>query len=554
MIGEIVTAAPDASPAPVAISGAGPVGMCLAIDLALRGVPSVLLERRANDRKSVARANMTNVRSMEHFRRWGIADALRANDPVSPLVERDVAFVTRLNGHLIQRFSRAYEWAERLPIASEVAEWAPNEAIEKTLRDRVETLSLIDFRSEHEVQSFTQDADGVTVTVTTPRGEESIVASYLVAAEGSRSRLRSEILNVRMEGKPNLARSFLWHLRAPQLAELWKASPMASMLLFYNEDRNCDSLVPQSGTDHWAYFCSPVPDHVDGDDWAACRQMLFRAIGQEFDVEPLDGGTFMTHSMQAPRFDFGRVLLAGDAAHLVSPMGGFGMNIGIGDAADLGWKLAALIEGWGGPMLLPSYSIERGEAARFILDGCERNQAVGARELVRAGIEDDGPAGDTVRAQVAEDIQTQKSRQFKRMGGQLGYRYSSSPIIVRDGAEEPPPSFEDYVPSAAPGNRAPHHWLKDGSSLYDRLGPGFTLLLLDDIDADPIRRSATARRIPLSLLTLDEPDLTALRRLYGAKAAIIRSDHHVAWRGDRLPDSVDGLLDVITGAKAWIAS
>lgn len=526
--------------------------MALAIDLALRGVPSVLFERRAQDQRIVARANMTNVRSMEHFRRWGVADALRANDPVSPLVQRDVAFVTRLSGHPILRFPSAYEWSERLPIASEVAEWAPNEAIEKTLRDRVETLPLIDLRFENEVQSFEQHADSVTVTVSTPQGVESIVASYLVAAEGSRSRIRGEILNVRMEGKPNLARSFLWHLRAPRLAELWKASPMVSMLLFYNEDRNGDSLVPQSGTDYWAYFCSPVPDDIDGDDWEACRQMLFRAVGEEFEVEPLDGGTFMTHSMQAPRFDFGRVLLAGDAAHLVSPMGGFGMNIGIGDAADLGWKLAALIQGWGGPMLLPSYSIERGEAARFILEGCERNQAVGARELVRDGIEDDGPVGDAIRAQVAEDIKVQKSRQFKRMGGQLGYRYSSSPIIVRDGTGEPPPSFEDYVPSAAPGNRAPHRWLKDGSSLYDHLGMGITLLVLGELDVDSMRQASEARGIPFEVLTVEEPDLSELLELYGAKAAIIRSDHHVAWRGDRLPDDVDGLLDVITGSKAWV--
>lgn len=177
-----MSVAQDAASAPVAISGAGPVGLALAIDLALRGVPSVLLERRASQQRSAARANMTNVRSMEHFRRWGIADALRANDPVSPLVQRDVAFVTRLNGHRILHFPRAYEWAERLPIASEVAEWAPNEAIEKTLRDRVATLPLIDLRSEHEVRSFTQDADGVTVSVTTPGGDESARPARIATA------------------------------------------------------------------------------------------------------------------------------------------------------------------------------------------------------------------------------------------------------------------------------------------------------------------------------------------------------------------------------------
>lgn len=546
-----MSANPQVPFAPVVISGAGPVGMALAIDLALRGVPSVLLEKRTTEERIVARANMTNVRSMEHFRRWGIADALRENDPVSPEIQRDVAFVTRLNGHHVYDFPRAYEWSERLPIASEVAEWAPNEAIEKTLRQRVLSLPLIDLRFENEATGFEQDEDGVRVTVSTPAGEETVAGSYLVISEGSRSTLRNQGLNVRMEGKPNLARSFLWHVRSPELATLWKASPMVSMLFFYNEDRGGDSLVPQSGTDHWAYFCSPVPDGVDGDSWEDCREMLFKAIGQEFEVEPLNGGTFWTHSMQAPRFDFGRVFLAGDSAHLVSPMGGFGMNLGIGDAADLGWKIAAVLEGWGGPMLLPSYSIERGEVTRFILDGCERNQFTGPRELVRDGIEDEGAEGDAVRKQVGDDIYEKKARQFKRMGGQLGYRYSSSPVIVRDGTDEPPPSFEDYVPSAAPGNRAPHHWMKDGTSLYDHVGQGFMVLALGELDTAPLLAAAQARGIPMHVLQVEEPDLGELQNAYQAAGAIIRTDHHVAWRGDELPADVDNLLDVLSGSKTW---
>jgi 2-polyprenyl-6-methoxyphenol hydroxylase-like FAD-dependent oxidoreductase len=524
--------------------------MALAIDLALRGVRSVVFERRAAEDRFSARTNMTNVRSMEHFRRWGIADALRANDPVSPRIHRDVVFVTRLSGDEILRIPRAYEWSERMPIASEVAEWAPNSAIEKTLRERVAALPLIDFRFEHQVVDAGQDADGVTLTVETPDGEVEVRADYLVVAEGSRSRLRSAVLNVRLEGHANLARSFLWLVRSAELANLWKATPMASMTLFYNEDRNADSLVPQSGEDEWGYFCSPVPEGVDGDDWDACRAMLFRAVGAEFDVEPIEGGTFITHSLQAPRYDFERILLAGDSAHLVSPMGGFGMNIGIGDAADLGWKLAAVVQGWGGPMLLPSYSIERGEAARFILDGCERNQMVGARELVLDGIEDTDEFGASIRAKVAEEIDVQKSRQFKRMGGQLGYRYSSSPIIVRDGVEEPAPSFEDYRPSAAPGNRAPHHWLADGSSLYDHLGPGFTVLALDDIDVEPLRRAAAARGVPLDVLRPAPADAAELRALYRANLTLVRSDHHVAWRGDELPRDATRLIGVVSG---WTA-
>lgn len=538
---------------PVVIAGGGPIGMALGIDLALRGIETVILERRDAGVPFPMRTNMTNVRSMEHFRRWGIADALRRNDPVSPLVERDVAMATRLNGHLILRLPRAYEWSEPLPFASEVAEWAPNEGIEKTLRERVESLPMIDYRYSHEVIGFDQDDDAVTVQASGPPGPVTVRGRYLVIADGSRSSLRRNVLNVRMEGTSNLARSFAWHFYAPDLPSLWKACPMVSMLYFYNEERGADILVPQSGTDRWLYFCSPTPEGLDGDDWEACRAMLFRSVGAEFDVEPIGGGTFITHSLLAPRYDFGRVALAGDAAHLVSPMGGFGMNIGIGDAADLGWKLAALIEGWGGPMLLPSYSVERREAARFILDGCEQNQAIGAPQLVRDGLEAEGPAGDAVREQVAEDIVTLKMSQFKRMGGQLGYRYSASPIIVRDGTEEPAPTFADYVPSARPGNRAPHYWMADGSSLYDHFGAGFTLLALDDFDAEPILRAAADSGVPLEVLEPGEPDRLKLRELYAAQAALIRSDHHVAWRGDRSPEQPEILINVIRGAHAWHA-
>jgi 2-polyprenyl-6-methoxyphenol hydroxylase-like FAD-dependent oxidoreductase/catechol 2,3-dioxygenase-like lactoylglutathione lyase family enzyme len=533
--------------APVAIVGGGPVGMALAIDLALRGVRSLVLELRSEAQLYPARANLTNVRSMEHFRRWGIADALRENDTVSDEVLRDVAFVTRLNGFQIERFARAYEWDERLPIASEVAEWAPHGAIEKTLREKMASRPEITVLFDHQVDTFTQDDWGVDLQITTPDGAKTARADYIVLADGGKSRLRGDVLNLRMEGHPGIARSFLWHFRAPGFSKLWKATPMSSMLLFYNEDRAADSLVPQSGTEEWAYFSSPVPEHVDGDDWEAVRAMLFRAVGEEFEVEPLSGGTFITNTLQVPRYDLGRAFLIGDAAHLVSPMGGMGMNIGIGDAADLGWKFAAVIDGWGGPMLLPSYGIERGEAARFILAGCEANQAVGARELVRPGVEEDGPAGEAARAQVAESIGIQKARQFKRMGGTLGYRYSSSPVIVRDDIYEPEATFEDYIPSASPGNRAPHAWLADGSSLFDHFGQGFTLLVLGDFDSAPMLAAAATRRIPLEVFEPGDADRASLRELYNANAAIVRTEHHVAWRGDEAPADPGRVLDVISG-------
>lgn len=540
--------------APVVIAGGGPVGMALAIDLALRKVRSIVLECREAGVPFPLRTNMTNVRSMEHFRRWGIADALRRNDPVSEDIQRDVSFVTRLNGHLVLHLPRTYEWTEPLPFASEVAEWAPNEAIEKTLWERVAELPLIDYRYGHEVTTFSQDSAGVTVEAVSSAGPLSLRADYLAVSDGSRSTLRRDVLNVRMQGTPNLAPSFSWHIRAPKLKDLWSAGPMVSMVYFYNEDRGADLLVAQGSIDRWQYFAGPTPAGVDGNNWDDVRTLLFRAVGQEFEVEPLGGGAFAQHSLIAPQFAFGRVALMGDAAHLVSPQGGFGMNLGIGDAADLGWKLAALVDGWGGPALLPSYSVDRREAVHFVQKGAEANHALGAPELVREGIETEGNPGDLIRDQVKRDILARKMVQFKRMGGQLGYRYASSPIIVRDGTEEPPPTFADYVPSAAPGNRAPHRWLADGSSLYDHLGTGYTALDLGTVDLRPMLTAAAGRGVPLQVFTPDdETDRAELRELYRAEAALVRSDHHVVWRGDRLPQHVERILDIVTGNLAWSA-
>ncbi|MFI5957357.1 FAD-dependent monooxygenase [Cryptosporangium sp. NPDC051539] len=535
--------------APVIIAGGGPVGMSLAIDLALRGVPSIVLERRTKGRPFLLRTNMTNVRSMEHFRRWGIAEELRKNDPVPDEIQRDVSFVTRLNGHLILNLPRTYEWSEPLPFASEVAEWAPNEGIEKTLWSRVDELALIDYRFENEVQTFRQDDAGVSVEVTDKDGASLILrGDYLVLSDGSRGNLR-RVLNVRHEGR-TLAMSLSWHFRSEQLKDVWTAGPVVSMAYIYNEDRGSDLITPQ-GPDTWQYFAGPTPEGVDGNDWEQVKELIIKAVGQEIDLEPLSGGAFAENSLLAPRLDHGRVLLAGDAAHMVSPQGGFGMNSGIGDAADLGWKLAALVDGWGGPSLIPSYSIDRREAVRFIQQGSEANHALGAIELVQAGIEKDGPGGDEVREAVRKDILERKLVQFKRMGGQLGYRYTMSPIIVRDGTEQSPPTFADYVPSAAPGNRAPHLWLADGTSLYDHLGPGFTLLDFDGVDSTNLLERARSRGIPVDVFRPDEVDQAKMRDLYERKAALVRSDHHVVWRGDELPADVDSLLDIVTGHASW---
>ena len=539
----------DTNQYPVIIAGGGPVGVALAIDLAMRNIASVIVEARRDGELIPAKANMTNIRSMEHFRRWGIADRLRANDCVSAEVQRDVTFVTRLNGHLIHHFPKTYESQDALAFAAETGEWAPNRAIERTLYERARELPLISRIFESEVVDFVQHPDGVRARVSGPHGLTTLNGQYFVLATGARSPMRRSLMNVRMVGTPNLGRAFSWHIRAPEIKKLWKAGPVASMVYFYNSDRSDDLLIPQNeDATEFLYYSCPMPEGFDGDNWNDVRKLLFGAVGAEFDVEPISGGSFSLHSLVAPRFDFGRTFLAGDAAHMVSPQGGFGMNLGIGDAADLGWKLQAVIEGWGGDQLLPSYTIERREAVILCQLGSEENQAMQAHSLVLDGIEEDGPAGDAVRSEVSRLIVEKKTQQFKSMGGQLGYSYTASNIIVGDGGAPVEPLFRVFTEAARPGNRAPHRFLRDGSALYDHIGRGFTLLILDDFDVEPWRSAAAKRGIPLEIFAPnDAEDRRILREIYKEAATLVRSDHHIAWHGSVQPHNVERVLKIVSG-------
>lgn len=532
--------------APVIIAGAGPAGMCIAIDLAQRGIPSIILESRKKDARFAARTNLTNTRSMEHFRRWGMADALRKNIPLGPEVSRDIRFVTRAKGHVLANFPGGVEFAERAPFASEVSLWGPQAAIERTIRERVAALPLIDIRFEATVTDFSQSEEGVTVNYTDAQGEvNQIRGQYFVGADGSRSQVRKQ-LGIKMAGKAKLAYGFSWLLHSPELKKIMlESSGLAAMTWFTNEDQSSGILAPQNSDGQFQYFSAPVSEEFDGNNWEAVRARLFADVGVEFEAEPISGGELWIHSLSAPRFKDGRVFLVGDAAHLVSPFGGFGMNASIGDSADIAWKLAAVIQGWGGEKLLDSYCSERRSIFAWIQELCEESTKHVGPTYVREGMEEDSPRGQAIRSELGQSIIGAKSREFVSIGAQLGYVYRNSSVIVFDGQEAAQSGFGDYVPSAAPGARAPHVWLGD-ESLYDRFGQGFTLLQVVHSDAaDALVQAAERRAIPLKVLSVEHAELPAL---YEARLALIRPDQHVAWRGNALPQDVDALLATVTGS------
>ncbi|MGH2843198.1 MAG: FAD-dependent monooxygenase [Solirubrobacteraceae bacterium] len=269
------------------------------------------------------------------------------------------------------------------------------------------------------------------------------------------------------------------------------------------------------------------------------------AIGERIGVEVVNVDPWDAHALMADHVIDRRILLAGDAAHLHSPMGAHGMNQGIGDAVDLGWKLWAVLSGWAPPGLMDSYALERGPVHQRITQEATHNYEHLANHFVREGLDDDGPEGDAARAQLAAEIQREKRREFFSLGLILGQAYHGSPIVADNcGCDAPAGSVEEFVPGLHIGVRAPHAWLPDGSSLYDHFGSGFTLLRTGASLGEQLRRAAAARGVPLAVLDVTT---TAVRELYGSGLTLIRPDQVVAWTGEHEPVDAQRLLNLVTG-------
>lgn len=529
----------------VLIAGAGPVGLSLAIELGVRGVRCQVIER--NDRVGYSpRAKTTNVRTREHLRRWGIADALRAASPMPPDYPSTVVFATRMSGWPLARFENALNGGrEPNNMYSEEAQWVPQYTLEEVLRQHASSLPGVSISFNTELASFTETGDGV-VSEARDRAAgavREIRSAFLVGADGARSAVRERI-GAAMVGRGALASNYSIIFRAPELAERHGLGP-AIMYWMVNEDMP-SLLGPMDGAGLWFFMATRLAGDVDPRTVDPV-ELIRRGTGLHgLAVEVVGTDAWTAHQLIADRYATARVLLAGDACHLHPPFGGFGMNMGIGDAVDLGWKIAATVQGWGGPALLASYEAERRPVHERTIAEAVANYALVGNQLVQPGIEDPGPVGAATRFEVSEIINATKVREFKTLGIVLGYRYDGSPVIVDDGSTPPVSDPILYVPSAHPGCLAPHLWLEDGSSLYDHFGPGFTVLVTagEASDAHAFVAAAAERGVPLTVLA---PGNARLPGRYAARFALIRPDQHVAWRGDTVPDDVSGLLGQVTG-------
>ncbi|MDP3737511.1 MAG: FAD-dependent monooxygenase [Hyphomonadaceae bacterium] len=532
--------------AQILISGAGPAGLALAVELGSRGIACTVVER--NDRVGYApRAKTTHTRTREHMRRWGIADDLAAVAPFGVDFPSNVYFVTRLSGYCLTMIENAFNCSpERNELYSEHAQWVPQYRVEEVLRNRAMSLPSVRVLFNHEFLGATQTETGVSCWVRdlAGGGQAEFICQYLVGADGGRSAVR-DLIGAKMEGVYGLAHAYNIVFRAPGLAE---RNPHGPGIMYWQINSEVAGLIgPMDKDDLWYFMPAKVPDIVRLDN-AAAADLIRRATGIDLPYEVLSADEWAASHFIADKYSDGRIFLIGDACHLHPPTGGYGMNMGISDSVDLGWKLAATLQGWGGDGLLATYEVERRPVHGQVIDAALANHATLALHLVRPELEADTPEGAALREQLGADLATKRLREFRPLGVMLGYCYEGSPIV----AHEPgaPPEWPEgvYIPSARPGSLAPHAWLTDGRSLYDTFGEGFTLLGFGEASTASFERAtadARALGIPLKTVRIDEPRVAAL---YESELALIRPDQNVAWRGDAWPGSA--VLQMATAQAA----
>lgn len=532
----------------VGIVGGGPVGMTLALELGRRGIRCVVFEQRKNTTHE-PRCTLTNMRSMEHYRRLGVADAIRAAG-VPRDYRQDVVFATRLCGREIHRFEYpSIDEAHRTgasvafdhPAGAERPQRISQIFLEPVLKAAVEAEPNVEVCFGWRVDGIEPAADHVVVQATGPGGafrEERV--DYLAACDGGGSMVRKG-LNIAMEGHPAVGNNLGVFFRSRDLRD---RTPLGDALFWWILNHEVRGVfIALDGRELYTYHQLVDLDldisHVDP------VALIRKAAGADIEVELKAINPWQAHQLVAHRYREGRIFLVGDAAHLNQPTGGFGMNTGVGDACDLGWKLAAVFDGWGGEKLLDTYEAERRPIAVRNVAAAGRNAADLKRHAVPPSIEADDAAGEMVRAMAGAQIAHGNRKEFESAGVQLGYHYGDSSIVVPDGTPPPPDEEIEYTPIARPGSRAPHVALGGGEILYDRFGSGFTLLQLAAADPAPIVAAAAKRGVPLTVVKLDRDDA---RALYAAPLVLIRPDQHVAWRGEAAPDDPVQLIDTVRGA------
>jgi 2-polyprenyl-6-methoxyphenol hydroxylase-like FAD-dependent oxidoreductase len=514
----------------VLVVGAGPVGLTLAIDLAQRGVDVLLVEKNATSIQ-LPKMERCNARTMEIFRRLGIADRVRAAGLPST-VPMDVFLAPSMASDALVHLPYPSVDEAKATIAAhndgrplEPYQLISQYTLEPLLRSIAETYANIDVRFSCELVAFAHDADGVTAELRTDGRTLQVRADYLAGCDGGASTVRKQLgIALNGQGSIRTLRQALFFSD-----ELFERIPMGKGRHYHiTKPPIFPFIIIQDSTKHWTLHAAAESD--------AEMTTIFRdALGMDVAFETLSVNQWTQHLLCADRYRDGRVFIAGDAAHLVIPTGGLGMNTGVGDATDLAWKLAATLSGWGGPALLDAYETER--------------RQIGLRNVRASGAAMSGRntwrAADSLD-EMAARFDREQRKVTEILGIEAGYRYVGSPIVCEEPGDGPDPDNTAYVPTTWPGFRLPHVWLDDDTPLHDHLGAGYTLLQVGSTRTDPsaIVAAFAAHGAPLDVQHIAS---TRARELYDADLVLVRPDLHVAWRGNAPPSNAEHIAATVTG-------
>jgi 2-polyprenyl-6-methoxyphenol hydroxylase-like FAD-dependent oxidoreductase len=527
----------------VLVVGGGPCGLMLANELGRRGIATVLIDQKPTTAFN-PQANATQARTMEHFRRLGFAQEVRALG-LPPDFPTDIAYFTRYAQHELARFKLPSAREATAHVTQLSGSWSAAELphrvsqkfVEQVLRRHAEALPGISVHYGWRLLRLIETEHGIEAEIErVSDGQQSrIRAAYLVGADGPRSTVR-QALGFGYAGEEGAVRDFFGgrmfaiYLRAPEFYRI-VPHPPAWMNVTFNRQRRA-FMAAVDGKGEFAFHTQLRPEEAESDITPDRALAMFQeAVGASINAEILSSGTWIAgYALVAERFGRGRVFIAGDAAHLFTPAGGLGYNTAIEDAVNLGWKLATMIRGHAGPGLLASYEAERQPNAKRNT-GYARQFADSLGLFVPAPeIEEDSAQGADARRIAGEYLSAHGRTEFNIPGITFGARYYGSPVIAGDNTEPPPDAANLYVPSACPGGRAPHLWLAEGKSLFDLFGFEWTLLRLSHrTDGRRMIHEAAGAGLNLKVVDLD---LDEARDLYQADLALIRPDQVVAWRGN----------------------
>jgi len=527
------------------------VGLALAGDLGWRGIPCVLVEK-GDGSITQPRMDFVGVRTMEFCRRWGIVPAVE-NAGYNRDYPQDCVWVTSLTGYELGRERFPSPRAEKAPPQSpQRRERCPQDFFDPVLQNFARSFPHVTLRYNSELTGFDERRGSVVAKVRDRIGgeEQSIEASYLVGCDGGASSVRQR-LGIEMSGSPVLTYTTNAIFRCGGLEKLHDKDP-GYRFIFIGPEGTWATVVAINGRDRWRFS-------LVGDDTPRSlseqevRAAIVRAVGREFQFEILSIMPWIRRQLVADSYGSRRVFICGDAAHLTSPTGGFGMNTGIQDAVDLAWKLEACIQGWGGSGLLASYAFERRPVGiRNVNEATGNLSRMLAPRVHRPPKEifEPGPAGEGARRKFGGSYTEMMRREWFTLGIHLGYFYESSPIVVPDGTPAPPDAVSSYEQTSRPGSRAPHVWLAEAKSTLDLFGRGFVLLRFgaDPPAADRLIEAAKLRGVPLAVADIDHGEAS---RTYERRLVLVRPDGHVAWRGDAQPRNAARVIDVVRGAAPF---